>query len=221
MNANRRLDLPRQKNTGQTCLFLTDGGLQGSDAAPMVLPKMKEKGLTIAELLIVVAIIGVLTAISIPILNRILERSRESYDIYTMRQAASAAVDLAYAGITDETSARAAGLRWNVANKDGTNAYGVYHPGAGIFLPINSRETKGMAYGKGTKIDGGTRFKFGNERGAYAPKEDYTGAVVMIAIYPLGEHKHIDIYWKNSDGKYVGGQNKPNDPNYSIRIPLQ
>lgn len=47
----------------------------------------------------------------------------------------------------------------------------------------------------------------------------------MIAIYPLGNNRHVDIYWKNvtgdNTGQYVGGQVKANDPKYSIRIPLQ
>ena len=41
----------------------------------------------------VVAIIAVLVAIAIPIFNKQLEKSREAYDIATMRQAASAAVE--------------------------------------------------------------------------------------------------------------------------------
>ena len=75
--------------------------------------KMKgKKGFTIAELLIVVAIIAVLVAIAILIFNDKLERSREAYDVYTMRQAASLAADLYYKGIYDEKSAQAAGLKW-------------------------------------------------------------------------------------------------------------
>ena len=45
------------------------------------------KGFTLAELLIVVAIIGVLVAISIPIFSNQLERSREATDLANVRAA--------------------------------------------------------------------------------------------------------------------------------------
>lgn len=73
-------------------------------------PLSNRKGFTLAELLIVVAIIAVLVAIAIPIFRTNLEKSREAYDIYTMRQAASAAIELYYAGVKDSTSAAKAGL---------------------------------------------------------------------------------------------------------------
>ncbi len=72
--------------------------------------KSRRKGFTVGELLIVVAIIAVLVSIAIPVLTNKLEKAREAYDIYTMRQAASAAIELYYAGITDAASANAAGL---------------------------------------------------------------------------------------------------------------
>ena len=45
------------------------------------------KGFTLAELLIVVAIIGVLVAISIPIFSSQLERAREATDLANIRSA--------------------------------------------------------------------------------------------------------------------------------------
>ncbi len=53
-----------------------------------------KKGFTLAELLIVVAIIGVLVAISIPIFTTQLEKSREATDLANIRSA--------YAGIVTE-----------------------------------------------------------------------------------------------------------------------
>lgn len=49
--------------------------------------RKNEKGFTLAELLIVVAIIGVLVAISIPIFTSQLERSREAVDLANIRGA--------------------------------------------------------------------------------------------------------------------------------------
>ena len=185
----------------------------------------EKKGFTLAELLIVVAIIAVLVAIAIPIFNKQIEKAREAYDIYTMRQAASAAVDLYYAGVKDSTSAAANGLKWN-QDKDNNinknNAYGVYDPKTGKFLPKMSTETRGMSYGKGTGTDGGTQFTLGNENGAYCSAADYTHAVVMVSIYPDGNNKHIEVYWKDYDRNvaYIGG-NKNNFPIYSIKIPIK
>ena len=54
-----------------------------------MLKKIKEnkKGFTLAELLIVVAIIAVLVAISIPIFSSQLEKSREAVDLANIRAA--------------------------------------------------------------------------------------------------------------------------------------
>ena len=49
--------------------------------------KINKKGFTLAELLIVVAIIGVLVAISIPIFTSQLEKSREATDLANIRSA--------------------------------------------------------------------------------------------------------------------------------------
>ena len=47
----------------------------------------KEEGFTLAELLIVVAIIAVLTAIAIPVFTSQLEKSREATDMANVRSA--------------------------------------------------------------------------------------------------------------------------------------
>ncbi len=182
------------------------------------------KGLTVAELLIVVAIIAVLTAIAIPIHRKSVEKSREAYDIYTMRQAASAAIELYYAGVHDSASAAAVGMKWWTGGKVSSyNAAGAYIPGSGTFVPTRDQLPAHLkSYGKGTPMDGGTSFIMGNQRGAYAPREDYRNAVVMVSIYPNASPAYVDIYWKNNVGSttYVGGQKETNVPNYSIRILL-
>ena len=193
--------------------------------------KTSKKGFTVAELLIVVGIIAVLVAIAIPVFRHKAEKAKEAYDIYTMRQAASAAIDLYYSGlaVTDTDSAAKIGLCWNGGNINERNAYGIYNPATGGFIKSSSgkyiSDHHGKPYGKGTKIDGGTKYTMGNDRGSYVANLDYTNAVVMVSIYPLGNNKHVDVYWKNVTGTnvtdYVGGKHKNNDPEYSIRIPLQ
>lgn len=139
------------------------------------------RAFTLAELLIVVAIIAVLVGISIPIFNAQLEKSRETVDIATMRQAKSAAVELYYAGIHDQTSAKAYGFGWWAGSgSDPVNAYAVYDPETGGFYDPGSKYSKAKAYGQGTATDGGTSYS------GYNNTLDYTKAVVQVAIYPNG-----------------------------------
>lgn len=61
-----------------------------------------KKGFTLAELLIVVAIIAVLVAISIPIFTRQLEKSREAVDLANVR---AAYAEVMSAALTDDGEA--------------------------------------------------------------------------------------------------------------------
>ena len=56
--------------------------------------KQKKKGFTLAELLIVVAIIAVLVAISIPIFTRQLERARDAASVANLRSAYAVASEV-------------------------------------------------------------------------------------------------------------------------------
>ena len=197
--------------------FLCSGGFL------MLGMNRKRKGFTVAELLIVVAIVAVLVSVAIPVFIKKTEKAREAYDIYTMRQAASAAVHLYYAGVHDRASAKAAGMEW-WGNEDGEkcNAAGAYNPSTGGFVPLKGDlPAEYKAYGKGTAIDGGTKFVMGNENGAYISSESYTDAVVMVSIYPNANPKRVEVYWKKSrnGNDYVGKDNgKKDNPKYSIRI---
>ena len=73
------------------------------------------KGFTLAELLIVVAIIGILVAISIPIFTSQLEKSREATDLANAR---SAYAEVMAAAITDDTTATHNGTA--IKQPDGT-----------------------------------------------------------------------------------------------------
>ena len=65
--------------------------------------RKNKKGFTLAELLIVVAIIGVLVAVSIPIFTQQLEKSREATDEANIRSAYAEQV-AAYLGSDNTTS---------------------------------------------------------------------------------------------------------------------
>lgn len=70
-----------------------------------MLKKMRErKGFTLAELLIVVAIIGVLVAIAIPIFTAQLEKSRDAVTASNMR---AAYAEASVAKLTEETTGKA------------------------------------------------------------------------------------------------------------------
>ena len=66
--------------------------------------KMNKKGFTLAELLIVVAIIAVLVAIAIPVFTTQLERSREATDLSNIRAAYAEAVSDYLANGADSTA---------------------------------------------------------------------------------------------------------------------
>ena len=72
-----------------------------------LLKKVNRKGFTLAELLIVVAIIGVLVAISIPIFTSQLEKAREATDLANLR---AAYAEVMAASLTQEDSNSQTGL---------------------------------------------------------------------------------------------------------------
>lgn len=188
----------------------------------MIRKLRKKHGFTMSELLIVVAIIAVLVAIAIPIFNAQLEKSREAVDVYTMRQAASLAVQYYYDGVKDQATAEAVGLKWwDNHNENENNAAGVYDPETGKFSPIQSTKAK-KAYGKGTAKKTGSKYTHDGSREMYVSDYDYTNAVIMVSIYPTGNNRRIDVYWKNrSTGDYIGGKEGNNNPKYSLRISIE
>jgi len=102
--------------------------------------KKTNKGFTLAELLIVVAIIAVLVAVSIPIFVWQLEKSRESTDLANLRSAKAAAASMILAGDTTDDVYKALTA--------GTGVY--YDADAGKLVTAKPS----MVYGKGTSTTG-------------------------------------------------------------------
>lgn len=124
--------------------------------------KLNKKGFTLAELLIVVAIIAVLVVVSVPIFSSKLEKAREATDVANMRAAKAAAAALY---LTDESSVK------------GTPYY--YDADNGVL-----KESKDgiKAYGQGTKTKGGISY------GEYYTEEtEGKGKILEITITPPAE----------------------------------
>ena len=116
--------------------------------------KNNKKGFTLAELLIVVAIIAVLTAVAVPIFNTQLEKSREETDIANLRAAKAAAVAY-YLDHPAETG----DVWFNAAN--GT---------------IQANTTGITGYGKGTTANGNS-----DAYPNYSNTTDYSGQAVKVS----------------------------------------
>jgi type IV pilus assembly protein PilA len=84
--------------------------------------KNNKKGFTLAELLIVVAIIAVLVAIAIPVFTSRLEQSRETTDVANMRSAYAAGQVAALSGLEDGTKISTSVLYFNPDDPDGLQA---------------------------------------------------------------------------------------------------
>lgn len=131
--------------------------------------KKNKKGFTLAELLIVVAIIGVLVAVSIPIFTAQLEKARESTDLANIRAAKAAAVS---AYLTEDAT-----LGLGSAQTENKTLY--YDAGNGVLKTSANGIT---AYGKGTTTEGAAA----NAQLGYDPKKAAAG-VFIVVVTPAGE----------------------------------
>ena len=144
------------------------------------------RAFTLAELLIVVAIIAVLVGVSIPIFTSQLEKSREATDIANMRSAKSAIIELYYAGITDDPKGAASyGLFWYNQGKTlpmRTSRVFTMPPQVNLLSAdgYDNLRKKLTPYGQGTPNDAGTDFL------GYNGTLDYTDSVITVTIYPNG-----------------------------------
>ena len=109
--------------------------------------KNNKKGFTLAELLIVVAIIGVLVAISIPIFTSQLEKAREATDLANIRSAYALGQTTALTGTYGDSATPI----------DTTKTYH-YDAAAGSLVDAapTTNWFKGTATGSGTQTVAGT-----------------------------------------------------------------
>ena len=84
--------------------------------------KMNKKGFTLAELLIVVAIIAVLVAVAIPVFNTQLEKARQGTDLANLRSSYAEAVANYLTSDESTQSASVAGATYKMQNKNGNLA---------------------------------------------------------------------------------------------------
>lgn len=108
----------------------------------MLKKRLNKKGFTLAELLIVVAIIAILVAVSIPIFTKQLEKAREQTDIANIR-ACKGAISAEYlAGDIDQIDA--AGVAY------------VYDADTGTLKLGSAATAPTVNYGQGTETEGGS-----------------------------------------------------------------
>lgn len=120
--------------------------------------RSSKKGFTLAELLIVVAIIGVLVGMSIPIFTTQLEKSREATDIANLR-AAKAAITAQYLD-------------------DGKAGTWYYDADSGTLKASNSGI---VGYGKGTSAKGGCK-----AFGTYTEDSVVTDQIITCTVTDAG-----------------------------------
>ena len=151
---------------------------------------LNNKAFTLAELLIVVAIISVLCLVSIPVFATQLEKSKESSDISNLRSAKAAAMTLFF----------------DNKNINGTFAYDA---NSGKLIPLEKiNEIK--PYGKGTKTKGGTSPYYMNDEsnGVYNELSDVENGIIKIVINNTkskNEKGAIQMYWNVDDNKTESG----------------
>lgn len=113
--------------------------------------KNNKKGFTLAELLIVVAIIAVLTAIAIPVFTTQLEKSRESTDIANVRSGYAAMITNYLADGTTGTYSVAA--RQTVAGWQGPSGTLVLQTTSGETSYSYNAHVSGESYTITTGVD--------------------------------------------------------------------
>jgi len=116
-----------------------------------LLKKVNRKGFTLAELLIVVAIIGVLVAISIPVFTAQLEKSREATDIANVRSAFAAVITNYLDNNT--SSSMTVDAKQTVSDWQGVSGIIEYQNDSAMVPYSYSAKTSGSTYNVGISLN--------------------------------------------------------------------
>lgn len=138
--------------------------------------KDNEKGFTLAELLVVVAIIAILVAVSIPVFTGKVEASKETTDVANMRASKAVAANAFYNEEYLDSTVWSANP---VSDSSGSGALLGYDYSS-IYDAENGNFTQDWAdiepYGKGTKSDGGMTY------GDYKSGDSYEDCLIQVVI---------------------------------------
>ena len=162
-----------------------------------------EKGFTLAELLIVVAIIAVLVAVSIPIFTAQLEKAREETDEANWRAAKAAFI----VNFLDE------GAGANAASTEVTGMRAVewaYDAPTGTVVPLSEYD-RSKGYGEGTTAVGLSNDDFADDH--YDRTADYSGAYItaryLTASSSGASTEQFSMQWVGSN---------PETPAFTIEL---
>jgi type IV pilus assembly protein PilA len=128
------------------------------------LRERNDKGFTLMEMLIVVAIIAVLIAIAIPVFTTQLEKSRESADLANLRGAYAAGTTAAMTGKYAGSTTPAAGDLYYDPTKDG------------------SLGSTGQKLGQGTATNGGSNIDVIKGWSSYSCTDDVRDKVIKVTF---------------------------------------
>ncbi len=129
--------------------------------------KLNKKGFTLAELLVVVAIIGVLVAVSIPIFTAQLRKARVATDLANERAAKAAAVA---AALTDDSGVVA-------SDAQSSDAVYYYDAATGTVTSVKTDAMKISAYGKTTDAKKADGLAVSSESGV-----NLSGKIVKVTV---------------------------------------
>lgn len=161
--------------------------------------KSDQKGFTLAELLVAVAIIGILVAVSIPLFNTQIEKAREATDLANLRAAKAAAIVAASSGTLEDGTEITFGKDYWYNLETGKFQVAQLNSGYG-------KGTSAGSYYYSTETDGGN---CNNEYG-YNSTTDYKNAAIEMSYELVNGVKTLRIYFKGYKGVYNSGSH-PDD----------